>query len=296
MLFVNVLVPIFLIVTCGILIQKYSKIDMGTLTKVSLFICVPALVFTALIKNQLEFSVSGSIALFMVLYTLALWGIAVLCARLLGFDQDSGRALVLTTSMMNVGNFGLPLVYFAFGDKALAYSVMTFVVFNIPLGTLAVYLAQGAQTDWRQALQNVGRNPIFHGVLASFVFQITGIPHPAWFLRPLDLLGQAAIPLLLLLLGAQLAQTRWQASAGFLSLSAFIRLGLAPVLAMSLCYLFGIDGLLRKVLVLQTSTPSAILPLVYALHYKTRPDLVAGGITLSTLLSAASLTILLYVL
>jgi malate permease and related proteins len=71
---------------------------------------------------------------------------------------------------------------------------------------------------------------------------------------------------------------------------------LAPAVAWLLTLLLGIDGLTRAVLILQTSTPAAVLPLLYALRFGTRPDLVAGAIFVTTLLSALSLTVLLYLL
>jgi hypothetical protein len=58
--------------------------------------------------------------------------------------------------------------------------------------------------------------------------------------------------------------------------------------------LLGLDGLTRKIVILQTSTPSAVLPLLYTLRFNTRPDLVSGTILLSTLCSAITLTVLLY--
>ena len=58
----------------------------------------------------------------------------------------------------------------------------------------------------------------------------------------------------------------------------------------------GLDGLTRKIVILQTSTPSAVLPLLYTIRFGTRPDLVSGTILFSTLCSAFTLTALLYCL
>ncbi|MEJ2699224.1 MAG: hypothetical protein P8Z70_06155, partial [Desulfuromonadales bacterium] len=63
-----------------------------------------------------------------------------------------------------------------------------------------------------------------------------------------------------------------------------------------LTVILGIHGIDRNVVILQTSTPSAVLPLLYSLRFDTRPDLVAGAIFITTLLSSVSLTLVLYFL
>ncbi len=296
MLFVQVILPVFLIIASGFALEKSCKLDFRTLTLSSLYLFTPALVFSSLFQRAIRFDLAADLGLFMLLYTLVLWGLSALLGRLLRFKDDARRALALTTAMMNIGNFGLPLAYFAFGDAGLETSVLLFVLFNIPLGTLAIVIAQGPGASFLGALGNTLRIPIFHAVALAFLLQWAGIGIPAFLLRPIDLLGQAAIPVMLLLLGMQLARTRLQASLGFLSLSSLLRLVAAPCLAWGLTSLLGIGGLTRAVVILQTSTPSAVLPLLYSLRFGTRPDLVAGAIFVSTLLSALSLTLILYLL
>lgn len=297
MLFVQIILPVFLIVLAGFVLEKRAKLDFRTLTDSTLYLFTPALVFAALMKREFTFSLAGRIGLFMVLYTAALVVLAAVVGRLLRLDRETRGALQLTTVMPNIGNFGLPLAWFAFGDAGLDASILTFVLFNIPLSTLAIVIAQGAGATLREGIANTLKIPIFHAVLAAFLCKGTGIHIPDFLLRPIDLLGQTAIPLMLVLLGMQLARTQLkQSGAGFLTLSATMRLAVSPLIAFGLTTLLGMTGVTRSVIVLQTSTPSAVLPLLYSLRFGTRPDLVAGAITVSTLLSAFSLTLLLYFL
>jgi len=296
MLFLNIVLPVFLIVAVGFFAEKAGRFDFRTLTNCSLYLFSPALVFSAIFKHHIDPGLTLDLILFMVIYTTLLLALAALVGRLLRMETESRSALALTTAMMNVGNFGLPLVYFAFGKGGLEISILTFVVFNIPLGTVAIYIAQGGRSSARTMLKNTAGIPIFHAVVLAFFLKWLEIPLPEFILRPIDLIGQAAIPLMLVMLGMQLARTRLQASPAFLGISSGIRLILAPLIAWILCELLHIPALARNVLILQTSTPSAVLPLLYALRFGTRPDLVAGGILVSTLLSSVTLTILLYLL
>ncbi len=296
MLFVEVILPVFVIIFSGYLLEKGAKLDFRTLTTASLYLFTPALTFSALMKRELRFELVGDLFLFMLLYTAAMLLVSVAAGRLLRMEGETRSALHLTTVVMNVGNFGLPLAYFAFGDAGLEVSILTFVLFNIPLSTLAIVLAQGGGVGLGAAMGNMLKIPIIHGVLLAFALKGLGISLPEVVLRPIDLVGQAAIPLMLVMLGMQLARTRLKGGLGFLSVSAAIRLAAAPGVAVAVAALIGLHGIERAVVVLQTSTPAAVLPLLYAVRFNSRPDLVAGAIFVSTLLSAFTLTVLLYLL
>lgn len=296
MLFINVVLPVFLIVLTGYILEKKSSLDIRALTAVSLYLMSPALVFSALIKNPVSLATTARLSLFMLAYTVTLLFIAYLFCRAFTMTGENRRAFYLTTTMMNIGNFGLPLTYFAYGEAGLDVSVMIFILFNIPLGTLGIVIAQGEQTAFPEALRNMLKIPIFHAVIVAFLVQSGRLAIPEFLMRAIDLLGQGAIPLMLVILGMQLARTRIQKAGSFLGLSALVRLILAPVIAFAIASLLGIQGLTRNIIVLQTSTPSAVLPLLYSLRFNTRPDLVASAILISTLLSAGTLTVLLYFL
>ena len=136
MLFIQVILPVFVIVGAGYLLQRRLRLDLRPLTDSSLFLFTPALVLASLLRHELATAQFGRFLLFMLAYTAVMAGLAVLLARGCGCAGDTTRALVLSTALMNVGNFGLPLVMFAYGPAALSISVLTFVLFSIALGTL----------------------------------------------------------------------------------------------------------------------------------------------------------------
>lgn len=296
MLFVNIILPVFLVILAGYVLEKSAQPDFATLTNCSLYLFTPALVFSALIERDIQLALARDLFLFMVCYTAILLVLSTATGRALRMDPERRSALSLSTVMMNIGNYGLPLSLFAFGKEGLEVSILLFVLFNIPLGTLAIVLAQGRDASLRTALANTLKIPIFHSVVLAFACKAVDFMPPVVLLRPVELIGQAAIPVMLVLLGMQLARTRLTAAPGFLAISSALRLAVAPLVAWGLTELLGIRGMTRSVVILQTSTPAAVLPLLYALRFGTRPDLVAGAIFTSTLLSGISLTVILYLL
>lgn len=296
MLFIDIIVPVFLVVLSGYLLERYGQLDFRTLTNTSLYLLSPCLVFSALMKREVPLDLALNLFFFMLVYTALMTALAAAFGRGLKMNRDTRTALSLTTVFMNVGNFGLPLVYFAFGEAGLNVSILTFVVFNLPLSTLAIVMAQGSGAPLLPAIRNSLRIPIFHAVLLALLLKGLDLNLPVFLLRPIDLMGQAAIPLMLLMLGMQLARTQLIATPGFLTLAGALRLLVAPAIAWFITPWFGIEGMARQIVVLQTSTPAAVLPLLYSLRFGARPDLVAGAIFTSTLASAGTLTLILYLL
>jgi hypothetical protein len=232
----------------------------------------------------------------MLLYTSAMLLVATIFTRILSITPDSRPAFTLTTVMMNIGNFGLPLSYFAFGEQGFPVAVLVFVIFNLPSATIAIVIAQGKQAKLTTAINNSLKIPIMYSVIIALLLNGANIELPLFITRPLDLIGQVAVPMMLVVLGMQISRTRWHLSLKFMSFASLLRLVIAPAIAWLICQALNITGLYRDVLILQTSTPSAVLPLLYALRFNTRPDLVASTIMVTTVLSAVTLTILLYIL
>jgi len=294
LVFVNILLPIFLIIALGAVFEKVKGPDFKTVSDLTLFFFTPCLIFAGLLKGGAE--VIGFLpktVAFMLALTLIFWALSVLCGRLLKLDSRRQSAFSLTTIMMNTGNYGLPLVLFAYGPEGLSYAVVVMVLFTFPLGTLAIYIASRGEDSPAKALLEMFKVPLFHAIILAAIWRGFALPLPAIIFKAVDIVGQAAIPGLLILLGMQLARTKLKGELVAISSSSFLRLVISPFVAILLCELLHIQGLPRNVLILQTSTPAAVIPLLYAVNYDTRPDMVAGTIFVSTIASAVTLTCLL---
>jgi predicted permease len=285
-----------MIVLTGFVLGRKLALDSATLTNLSLYVLTPSLVLSALLKNPIGIDIGSQLALYMVLYTALMLLVGWLTATTFKIKGESRQALYLSSAMMNIGNFGLPLALFAYGSAGLDTSILIFVLFTIPLGTIGIVLAQGNQANLKTAIINSGKIPIFHAVILALICQGIDLEFPVFLLKALDLVGQAAIPVMLILLGLQLSRSKVVSATRFLSLATILRLVIGPAVGWGLTLALGITGVERNVVILQTSTPAAVLPLLYALRFNARPDLVASSIFVTTLCSAGTLTLLLYLL
>ncbi len=293
LLFIDNLLPIFLAAGTGYLLSRWLKADPRTLSQVTFYIFSPCLVFAILIENQ----VSENEILKMLL--LAWGGLAVigllawLTGQLFKLERKMLVAVMLTSIFMNSGNFGMSFNLFAFGQEGLAQAGIFFVSVSIVTYTVGIFIASMGKASPRQALVNLLKVPAIYAVLVAVVFLRAGWKLPLPIQRTTQLLGNAAIPAMLVLLGMQLNAIRWDGQIRPLLLANGLRLLIAPLVALGLVLVLGLAGVARQVGVLEASMPSAVITIVLATEYDVEPAFVSAAVFTSTLASALTLTPLL---
>jgi predicted permease len=116
---------------------------------------------------------------------------------------------------------------------------------------------------------------------------------PVPLARATELLGGAAIPGMLVLLGLQLRTAQWRAYLPSLTLANGMRLLVGPLVAIALAPLFGLAGPARQALILEAAMPIAVSNTLLATTYDTEPSFVSAAVFISTVLSPLTLTPLL---
>ncbi len=216
-----------------------------------------------------------------------------LIAYFLRFKRSIMVALLLTVMFGNAGNFGLSLNLFAFGESALAFASIYFVTSASLVYTLGVVLASWGKTDLRTALMGVFKVPVIYAVLFALVFNWLDWELPLTIDRTVSLLSDAAIPVMIVLLGIQLYNSKVSKDTLVVGLSNFLRLVASPILAVGLALIFGLQGSAYQAGVLEAAVPTAVLTTVLATEYNIEPALVTTAVVTSTLLSPLTVTPLL---
>lgn len=292
-LFINNLLPIFLAAGAGFLVAKYLGVSPRAVSRITFYIFSPCLIFTLLTSGQLD----GDDITLMVEYAsvsiLLLGVITGLIAYALRLKRSIIVALLLTVMFGNVGNFGLSLNLFAFGDRALAYASIYFVTSATLVYTLGVVLASWGKTNLRTALLGVLKVPVIYAVLFALIFNWLNWELPLPIDRTVSLLSNAAIPVMIVLLGIQLYNSKVSKNTLTVGLSNLLRLVISPMLAIGLAALFNLQGSAYQAGVLEAAVPTAVLTTVLATEYNIEPALVTTAVVTSTLLSPLTVTPLL---
>lgn len=247
-------------------------------------IATPCLVFSALTKLEVA---PAALAQMFFAGLAALASFAAIGAAVLALTRQSLRAFLPAITFPNAGNLGLPLVLFAFGEEGLALAVAYFTMVSVGQFTFGVWIASGEAQPWRLL-----RTPVLYAVAAALIFVISGAAPPRWLANTSALMGGAAIPLLLLSLGVALARLKVPELPRSIALSA-LRLGAGLGIGLALAELFALGPLASGVLVLQSAMPAAVFNYLFAERYGNSPEQVAGVVLISTLISIATLPVLL---
>lgn len=287
----EIIVPMAALVGLAYGYQKLFRADTQQFNNLVLYLLLPINIFHELSVKHIGFGELGQPALFMVLLTGALAGIAWLAARMLRLDVEQRTSFILSVAMINVGNLGLSLIYFTYGAEANFNAILVFVAFNVPLTTLAIYFSS-TQSSRRGALMDMLKIPIFHATFLALLLTTLGVAVPAPVHTITGYLGQATFPIFTFVFGMQLADVRFsRAMLGTVATASLLRLVVSPLLAALILGTLGVSGLSYKVALVQTSTPAPILPLMYAIRFNRSPELLAAIIITTTLLSVLTLPV-----
>jgi predicted permease len=115
-------------------------------------------------------------------------------------------------------------------------------------------------------------------------------------MKAVDLAGGAAVPLMLTILGIELAGVSIENDRPLIGLATFIKLVLAPLVAFPLAAVMEMQGVTRAVSIVEASMPTAVMASIIAVEFDARPKLVTGIVFVSTLCSVITLTVLLGIL
>lgn len=291
-IFANDILPIFLVAAVGYMLARLTGTNVKTLSAVSFNALSPCLVFDQLVQSPIGGGVFGRMAIFCILLTIVMGIVAWLAAAPFRLNRQTLTSFLLVVMFSNSGNYALPVVLFAFGREALAYASVYFVASALVTYTVGVGVAASGHGDVRHALKGVVRVPALYAVAAAGLILMTGTTIPLAILRPIALLGDAAIPVMLLILGMQLERAVVPDRPGIVTLAVGLSLFVGPIVGIGLTMLLGLTGLARQVAIVGASMPAAVITTVLALEFDLDPSFATGAVFLSTILSPFTLVVL----
>jgi predicted permease len=296
----NVVLPVFLVVAAAALAHIWLRFDIRTISRATFYLFSPALVFDSLSTSDVSGTEIGQIVAVLLLSSLALWLFGTVAARLLRLSGPTQAAFLVAILVMNAGNYGLSVNLFAFGEPGLARATIYFTASALLAASLGVFLsARGRASGW-QAIRRVAAVPLVYAAALGLIVNLAHLTIPEPLTKAIHLLGQAAVPVMLAVLGARLAeslrdrQNSWHVPA--LAVVTATRLVLAPALAWLFAGVVGLQGLARDVTVLESAMPTAVITTILATEFDSAPPFAALCVLVTTLASLPTLTVLLNLL
>jgi malate permease and related proteins len=323
----DVLTPILLMVGFGAVLRWKFAIDLGTLSKLNIYLLVPAFIFDKVSNSRLSWAQMGGVVgvttIHVILLGLLIWGIG----RMLRVSRKTLAAVALAVMFYNSGNYGLPLAELAYpadrpapgaavettmkdGGAVQAFVLMTQ---NVLTYTLGLCIAASAQGSIGRSIVRVLRMPVLPTLTAALLARWwMGLDPdrnelPIAISKTASYLADGLVPMALATLGAQLASNprwpRWKPVSAViflrlifgplqmaLLLYGFHRLGLRPL------DLWRDDGWPAELLILTAAVPSAVTTMLLTLELDGDTDLAADCVFWTTIFSCVTITAVLLIL
>lgn len=280
-----IVAPLFLIAVIGYLYGSRVRPAMGITNKLIIDVFMPALIFHVMIQENFYPSQYLYLMLGGVLLMLGSGLLAFALANLCGF---SWRSFVPPAMFSNWANLGLPLYVFSLGDQALGGGIMLVVVGNILCFTIGIFIYSGRMTGFE-----VLRTPILLAVIIGALINGLNIHIPQFIDRPIGMMGQVAIPLMLFSLGVRLTVVSWNDSRAAWVIGIFCPVA-GVSLALLICQFLPLSDLQQSILILFGVLPPAVINFMLAEQYGNEPEKVASMVLIGNLLAIVSIPIVLW--
>jgi len=272
--------PIFGLMVVGLGLRKFNWLTEdadNSLLRINVNVLLPALILDSALGNPALSQLQNLLLAPAFGYGTVMLGIGLaLAARSLhGLrERPAVRTFAVCVGIQNYGYIPLPLVMLLFNKETLGVLFLVMMGVETALWTLGVWTLTGGSLgqNWRRII-----NAPLIAILIAVVFNTLNfsahIPTP--LLTGVHWLGQCAIPMALILIGAMVADHlhEFHSKSGWRVIGAgvLLRIGVLPILILLLTRFLPASVELKRVMVLEAAMPSAVFPIVMARHYKGDP-------------------------
>jgi len=281
---VQILLPVFLIVGIGFVVGKTLKTNFAPINRLNMDIFVPALIFTSLLSMKPSFSQ-------LPLLSAALIGILLpgMVLFLVGIKGRQLKAWAPPQMFRNSGNLAIPLFGYAFGQSASESAVLLFVVSTIVhIIFVSLFLSNSPGVKiWRSFC-----SPIFLSAMLALGLGLFNVELYQPLFNGLTLMGQAAIPVMLISLGSQMCGIK-KSGLKIGIICSLLSVATGAVAFAVIYWLIPLELQEMQMMVLFTMLPPAVMNYLFAERYQISPNKVASMVLFGNLSSIITLPLLL---
>jgi malate permease and related proteins len=296
LILLHVILPLFFLVGLGAFLHRIFHFDMNTLSKLNVYVLLPAVGFTNIYESNMNGDVLLGVLAFLLLQNGVLIAISTVMSKLMKLDRSLAATFQNTIVLNNSGNFGIPVSQLVFHQQPLGLSIQIVVTIfqNFLTNTYGVFNFISASEKKGKMTAEFLKNPIIYALLLGLLFRSVHIPVPSFIWNPLQNVANAFLAIALLTLGAQVAYINLRQLPPLLYLSVFSRLLLSPAVAAVIIFALHLEGVTAQALFIASSYPCSRNTALYALEYGHHPDYAAQAVFVSTLLSSVTVTMIVY--
>lgn len=303
----GLVLPVFAIIVTGWLAGRLGYVARSLadgLVHFAYNIAMPALLFVTIAQEPARNLLAWR-------FLLAFGGGSILCFALvfaavrIGWKHDRASSTIhgMSAAMTNTGFVALPILHSIYGQPAvLPAAIATVFVAGVMFPATVILLesggrgASGERARPAVLARQILLNPMVLSTVVGLAWAITGLPIPAPVGLYLNIFAAALTPCALFAIGLGLSIEGVRANLAASVLLAAVKLVIMPLVVYGLCVALGLDPLYTIAAVVCAAVPTAKTVYILAGAYEVEEPLVAATVSITTLVSVATLLGWLYAL
>jgi hypothetical protein len=294
---VSTIIPIFSIVIIGWFIRLKGFIPpefLGPANRLVFYIAIPAMIFRSVAKASFKAQFNLTVLLITLASVVTVFAVAMLAGRVGKIGKKTLGSYIQSSVHGNLGYIGFAVAYYFMGQEGFVKAGIIggfIMILQNFLGVIALVL-YGKDVPFRENrlffVQKIFGNPVILSAMAGIFFSVTEIPVPEIIGRILDILGNLALPMALLVIGASLSFEVMRLSVFSVISANFFKLMILPCVGFILYGFYGIAPNEYIPGLILLATPTATIVYIMAKEMDGDPDFAVAAISSSTLISAVT--------
>ncbi|MBT2569423.1 AEC family transporter [Planococcus sp. ISL-110] len=295
-IFLNIIVPILILIGLGAFLHLKFRFDLNTLAKINIYYLVPGLIFIRLYETDLAWEMFFKVLAFFIFLSLFLYFVSKLISKFLGFSKGLDIAFSHSSLFYNSGNYGISVNDLAFRQDPIAMAVQVLVLTfqNLLVYSYGIISLQRLDKSKIKATVPYFKMPVLYAMFFGLILNAFDLTLPQFLYTPGSYIADALIALALLTLGAQVVQLNFTKNMLTVYLSVGVRLIISPLLAFIIIQFLNVDAITAQAMFIASAVPSSVNSAIIAQEYDNETAFAAQAVLASTIFSALSVTIVIF--
>jgi hypothetical protein len=300
----NIVLPVFLVIALGYVLKRLGLIDQAFLLQTNrlvYYVCLPLLLFYKIGAADFLANFNGALVIGSAAAIAGGFFISYAYAALRRYPPEARGAFSQGAFRGNLAYMGLAIVFNAYGEAGLTRAgiLMGFLVPVLNFFAILALLWPHRHEEKRGSvfwIRQILFNPLILASFAGILWSFLALPMPVVFDRALDISTRMTLPLALIAIGGGFSLERLKGDLVRAAFATGIKLVWLPLLAAGILIALGVGGQDLAIGILMAGTPAATATYIMAHQLKGDAELAGSIVMMSTLLSALTYTLALFIL
>ncbi|MDM5327656.1 AEC family transporter [Neobacillus sp. CF12] len=292
----DIIFPIFVLIVAGAVLQRFIRLDLSTLSTLTVYFLLPAVCFVNIYESNMSSKLIGQTLVFLLLFNILLIITSMFIAKANRFDRKLTATFKNSMVLSNSGNYGLPVseLVFAANPAGMSIQIIISIFQNLLTFTYGFFNSVSADSSGREILQKIMRLPVIYALLLAILLKWLHIEIPPFLWKPIENSSNAFLAVALVTLGAQVAFLKITRISRPIVWIVIGRLIISPLVGLLVIYILGLTDITAQALFIASSFPSSRNSALLALEYDNYPEYASQAVLLTTIISSITVAVVVY--